>query len=159
MSEAESLENDVKVLRSWIETRGTLDAVAVALNNVIKEIERRDRHLRMRKAAEKYYRALDSWNIDTSNDEAQEALKAAEDVLNEESTEFSDDPAFMAFLKLQRERAKNPPVEIRALRAIRARLDGVWDDPYLVEVGPLSINPVEDIRRILDHLKGKKNHG
>lgn len=159
MSGAENLEDDVKVLRDWIKAGRTTGVVAVAVNNIIKEIERRDRHLRMRKAAEKYYKALEVWNIDTSNDEAQEALKTAEDILNEESAEFSDDPAFMAFLKLERERAKNPPREIRALRAIRARIDGAWDDPDLMEVGPLFINPVEDIRRILDHLKGKKNHG
>ncbi|QNK01698.1 hypothetical protein [Dyella telluris] len=36
------------------------------------------------------------------------------------------------------------------LQAIRARIQGVWDDPALLKVGELSTDPNEDIRRILD---------
>lgn len=153
------LEDDVRVLQEWLENDVDTPALRPAVRNVIKEIERRERHLKMQAAAEKYFRALEFWQLDTTDEETREALDAAESVLNEASTEFSDDAAFMTFLKLQRERAANPPIEIRALRAIRARLNGVWDDPDLMEVGPLFINPVEDIKRILDHLKGKKNRG
>lgn len=37
-----------------------------------------------------------------------------------------------------------------ALQAIRARIDGVYDDPQLMRIGALSIDPEEDIRTILD---------
>jgi hypothetical protein len=35
---------------------------------------------------------------------------------------------------------------LAALRAIVARIDGVWDDPDLVDLGPLSLNMVGDVR-------------
>jgi|GEM_PF-2958124 len=38
----------------------------------------------------------------------------------------------------------------RKLAAIRARLNGVWDHPCLMAMGPLSSDLFEDIRHILD---------
>lgn len=45
----------------------------------------------------------------------------------------------------------------RALRAIRARIDGVFDDPDLVSFGPLAFWPNEDITRIIDSVLGDGN--
>ena len=45
--------------------------------------------------------------------------------------------------------AKQTPSEW-AVAAIRARLDGVWDDPALVKLGPMSTMALVDIGRIMD---------
>lgn len=37
-----------------------------------------------------------------------------------------------------------------AVSAIRARLDGVWDDPQLEKLGPLMTDSLEDVRRIVE---------
>ena len=37
-----------------------------------------------------------------------------------------------------------------AIKAIRARLDGVWDDPQLLKLGPLFPDELDDIHRILE---------
>lgn len=36
------------------------------------------------------------------------------------------------------------------LAAIKARIDGVWDNPALVIFGALSVDPIEDIKLIAD---------
>lgn len=36
------------------------------------------------------------------------------------------------------------------LEAIIARLNGEWDNPYLMQIGPLSVDPEYDIRRIIE---------
>ena len=55
------------------------------------------RYLKMMDAAEKYFRLLRDYSGDPTK------LAAAEERLNELSTPFSDDPAFQALLKLERE--------------------------------------------------------
>ena len=40
-----------------------------------------------------------------------------------------------------------PPYEA-ALKAIVARIDGVWDNPELVEIGPISTDTISDVHRI-----------
>jgi hypothetical protein len=45
---------------------------------------------------------------------------------------------------------KVPFTTSQALQAIKARLDGVWDNEQLVKLGPLSNNRLEDIRRIIN---------
>jgi hypothetical protein len=40
------------------------------------------------------------------------------------------------------------PTMLAALRAINARIDGVWDDPCLVSFGPMSPDALADIRLI-----------
>ena len=42
----------------------------------------------------------------------------------------------------------------QALRAVKARIDGRWDDPDLVAIGPLCESVAEDIVYILSLAKG-----
>ena len=39
-------------------------------------------------------------------------------------------------------------ITLSALKAIVARIDGVYDDPFLVAFGPLSVNRIQDIKEI-----------
>lgn len=39
---------------------------------------------------------------------------------------------------------------VDALEAIRARIEGEWDNPALMAFGPLLPNPEEDVLRIVD---------
>lgn len=41
-----------------------------------------------------------------------------------------------------------------AIRAIRSRIAGNWDDPALARLGPLLPDTLEDIKRILDAVEG-----
>ena len=59
--------------------------------------QKSERYREMMRAAESYFRLLRS-----SGENAAE-LDAAEQLLNELSVRYSDDPAFQAFLKLERE--------------------------------------------------------
>lgn len=47
--------------------------------------------------------------------------------------------------------AQDSEAQKRIEEAIRARIDGEWDNPSLVAIGPLSIDPQEDIRAIIEH--------
>ena len=39
----------------------------------------------------------------------------------------------------------------KAVYAIAARLNGVWDNPYLVECGPMTPDTISDIQEIMEH--------
>lgn len=45
-----------------------------------------------------------------------------------------------------------------AVRAIIARINGVWDDPDLIAVGPLSTQPLIDILRIAEAVDTTPEH-
>lgn len=51
----------------------------------------------------------------------------------------------------------SPEHMLRALRAIKARINGVWDDPDLISFGPLG-NMNEDILAIIAKAEGRA-HG
>lgn len=38
----------------------------------------------------------------------------------------------------------------QAINAIYARINGVWDDPELLKIGPLNVDPLKDIQVILN---------
>lgn len=42
----------------------------------------------------------------------------------------------------------NADIALEALRAIRARIDGEYDNPFLVAVGTLSVSTAEDVMYI-----------
>jgi len=44
--------------------------------------------------------------------------------------------------------------DAQKLQAIRARIDGVWDDPALMKLGCLFPDSTSDILRILDGFEG-----
>jgi hypothetical protein len=43
----------------------------------------------------------------------------------------------------------------QAFRAIKARINGVFDDPDLMSIGALSSNPIEDLHYILEQVPGE----
>lgn len=47
-----------------------------------------------------------------------------------------------------------PDLFERACQAIKARVEGVWDDPALEEVGAMTTDTNADIDTIIDHYTG-----
>jgi len=65
--------------------------------------QKSERYQRMMSAAEEYF-----WLLREASSQSAEALRAAEQRLNELAAPFSDDPAFQALLKLERETQSGP---------------------------------------------------
>jgi hypothetical protein len=63
--------------------------------------QKSERYLQLMTAAEEYFRLLRSRDADKAD------IDAAQQRLNELSVPFSDDPAFQALLKLEREMQEN----------------------------------------------------
>jgi predicted ATP-binding protein involved in virulence len=77
------------------DTRGSIEDIAEGMGVAVPQ--RSERFLEMVAAAEAYYKALDA--VPTSPPEERERLKLR---LDELSAPFSDDPAFIAFLNVER---------------------------------------------------------
>jgi hypothetical protein len=88
-------------------TKGSIEDISEGMG--VEVPQRSERFLRMVEAAEKYYRALDA--VPEATPEERGRLKQELDAL---SAPFSDDPAFVAFLNVERaarglERLPLPP--------------------------------------------------
>lgn len=83
--------------------------------------------------------------------EGAEGLNIQSSIVNEDKVTFNE---WMENVRKLRIEAEERPKMIRALKAIKARIDGEWDNPNLMYYGALNVNTETDILRIAEDAIG-----